>query len=141
MAEETPKPAPDRNTQLAEQRTDLALQRTRIAEERTLQAWIRTALSMIGFGFTIYKFVHELQRNLPPGEVARPESARNLGLALIALGTIAVAAAMFQHWQFLDALGIKPLRRPISLAFVMAFFVGLLGALAFIGVYFKAGPF
>jgi hypothetical protein len=32
----------------------LALDRTRMASERTLMAWVRTALSMISFGFTIW---------------------------------------------------------------------------------------
>ena len=36
--------------------TRLAIQRTRLASERTLMAWIRTATSLIGFGFTIFKF-------------------------------------------------------------------------------------
>ena len=35
--------------------TQLALERTSMAAERTLQAWIRTALSLISFGFTIGK--------------------------------------------------------------------------------------
>ena len=35
----------------------LALERTRLAAERSLMAWVRTALSMISFGFTIYKFM------------------------------------------------------------------------------------
>ena len=35
----------------------LALDRNKLAAERTLMAWIRTALSMISFGFTIYKFL------------------------------------------------------------------------------------
>ena len=35
----------------------LATERTRMAADRTLMGWIRTALSMIGFGFTIYKFL------------------------------------------------------------------------------------
>jgi len=36
--------------------TQLALLRTRLAYERTLMAWIRVAISLISFGFTIYKF-------------------------------------------------------------------------------------
>jgi putative membrane protein len=31
----------------------LVLDRTWLAHERTLKAWVRTATSMIGFGFTI----------------------------------------------------------------------------------------
>jgi putative membrane protein len=34
----------------------LAVDRTWLAHERTLMAWVRTATSMISFGFTIYKF-------------------------------------------------------------------------------------
>lgn len=36
--------------------THLALDRTWLAHERTLMAWVRTATSMISFGFAIYKF-------------------------------------------------------------------------------------
>ena len=32
------------------------MDRTRLAYERTLMAWVRTATSLISFGFTIYKF-------------------------------------------------------------------------------------
>jgi len=36
--------------------TQMALDRIWLAHERTLMAWVRTAASMISFGFTIYKF-------------------------------------------------------------------------------------
>ena len=141
MPDDTTRPASDRTTQLAEERTDLAVYRTRMAEERTLQAWIRTALAMISFGFTIYKFVQQLQQVVPEPGVGRPYTARNLGLALIGLGTSALIAAMVQHWQALDSLGAKPLQRPLSLAFLVAFGVALVGVLAFLGVSVHVGPF
>ena len=36
--------------------TLLAIERTNLAQERTIMAWVRTATSLISFGFTIYKF-------------------------------------------------------------------------------------
>src|SRR5882757_6348252 len=87
----------DRGTVLAEERTDLAVQRTRMAAERSLMAWIRTALSMIGFGFSIYKFFQYLPEELAAGNIQRPQAPRNLGLTLIALGTLALVAATWQH--------------------------------------------
>jgi uncharacterized membrane protein YidH (DUF202 family) len=41
--------------------TKLARLRTFQASERTLMAWIRTAISMISFGFTIVKFFEYLE--------------------------------------------------------------------------------
>jgi putative membrane protein len=61
----------DRGTALAEERTDVAL-------DRTLMAWVRTTLSVISFGFTIFKFFQYFQQT---GEAAkwRPEMPKNLG--------------------------------------------------------------
>jgi putative membrane protein len=49
---------------LAAERTDLAVDRTVMAAGRTLMAWVRTALSMISFGFTIYKSCRRLCKRL-----------------------------------------------------------------------------
>jgi putative membrane protein len=32
----------------------LAIERTMLAADRTILTWVRTSLSLIGFGFTIY---------------------------------------------------------------------------------------
>ena len=45
--------------------TKLAVDRTWLAHERTMLAWVRTAASLISFGFTIYKFF-QLEVNRAP---------------------------------------------------------------------------
>jgi len=131
----------DRGTVLAEERTDLALQRTMIAAERTLMAWIRTALSMIGFGFSIYKFFQYLPEEIAAGNIQRPQAPRNLGMSLIALGTLALAAAAWQHLNFLKQIGASQTRHVGSLSFVVAMVVILIGFITFYGVLLRHGPF
>jgi putative membrane protein len=138
LAETAPK---DRGTVLAEERTDLALHRTIIASERTLMAWIRTALSMIGFGFTIYKFFQYLPAEIAAGNVRRPQAPRNLGMTLIALGTLALVAAAWDHRRSLNELGVSQKRHIWSISFVVAIFVVLIGIIAFYGVLLRSGPF
>jgi putative membrane protein len=131
----------NRGTVLAEERTDLALHRTIIAAERTLMAWVRTALSMIGFGFTIYKFFQHLPQEIAAGNIPRPDAPRNLGMTLIALGTLALAAAAWQHRLFLNEIGVSQKRHIWSISFVVAIFVVLIGVIAFYGVLLRSGPF
>jgi putative membrane protein len=131
----------DRATILAEERTDLAVRRTLIAAERTLMAWIRTSISMIGFGFSIYKFFQYLPEEIAAGNVQRPQAPRNLGLTLIALGTLALAAAAWQHRNFLNTMGASEMRHAWSLSFVIAITVVLIGCITFYGVLLRHGPF
>jgi putative membrane protein len=131
----------DRGTVLAEERTDLALERTIIASERTLMAWIRTALSMIGFGFSIYKFFQYLPEEIATGNIQRPQAPRNLGMSLIALGTLALTAGAWQHRRFLNRLGASQGRHVWSVSFVVAMAAILIGIITFYGVLLRHGPF
>jgi putative membrane protein len=131
----------DKGTALAEERTDLALRRTIVAAERTLMAWIRTAISMIGFGFTIFKFFEYLPGQIAAGNVRHPHAARNLGLTLIALGTLALTAAAWQHWIFMKQVGVPESQRHRSISLVVSVCVIMIGLLAFYGVLSRVGPF
>src|ERR1035441_6729807 len=131
----------DRGTVLAEERTDLALQRTIIASERTLMAWIRTAISMIGFGFSIYKFFQYQAEEIAAGTVRRPQAPRNLGMTLIALGTLGLSAAAWQHRSFLKEIGATRVRHVWSISFIVAIAVILIGLISFSGVLLRHGPF
>lgn len=134
-------PAKETATLLAGERTDLAVERTRIASERTLMAWIRTSISMIGFGFTIVKFFQYLPEDMAKGNIRRPQASRNLGMTLIALGTLALAAAAWQHRKFLKDIGIAHPHHPWSISFMVALAVILIGLVAFCGVLLRHGPF
>ena len=83
------------NNEMAVHRTSMAAERSIMAADRSLMAWIRTGLSMFGFGFTIYKFLNGMQANV--GVVAQ-HSPRDVGLFLVALGTLGVVAGTVEYW-------------------------------------------
>jgi putative membrane protein len=120
--------------------------RTRLGLERTFLAWIRTGVSLIGFGFTIVQFFQRLQ-GMPAvhGRVMSAEVPRNLGLALIGAGIGALVISMLQYhaqlkylWnpQFASIAGFdeKPHRTP---AFIAAGTLLLIGIAAFVSVFFR----
>jgi putative membrane protein len=117
----------------------LALDRTRLAAERTLMAWVRTALSMIGFGFTLYKFlqVMQAQSTVP---VLRPHAPRNVGLTLVGIGTFAVVVACVQHWNYVRKLRPDQPYKPWDLTFIVACLIAFLGLLMFGSIILRAGP-
>ncbi|HEU5430368.1 MAG TPA: DUF202 domain-containing protein [Thermomicrobiales bacterium] len=66
--------------------------RTRLSIERTFMSWTRTAVSLIGFGFTIYQFLAKLER-----ATVKPDAPRNFGLAFIATGILTMAIGVWQR--------------------------------------------
>ena len=76
--------------------TQLSWQRSDLSNLRTLLAWARTSVSMIGFGFTIYNFYRGFLEDL--ATAGRADAARNLGLALVTAGTVAMVVAVWNYW-------------------------------------------
>ena len=71
--------------------------RTRLSVERTLMSWVRTGISLIGFGFTIVQFFDRVQ-DLPGVASARfPDAPRYLGLMLILCGIIALVVSVWEY--------------------------------------------
>jgi putative membrane protein len=104
--------------------TKLALERTYLSDERTLMGWIRTALSMISFGFTIGKLgqvLEDVNFKGPLGRV-RTVSVRELAYVLVLLGTLALVWAMFQSRIRVRGLRAEGFEIPAT---SIAFWVGL----------------
>jgi len=128
-----PKPAVDVDVS-----TNLALERTYWAAERTLMGWIRTALAMIGFGFTIGK----LGQTLANIEVRGLRGIRTIGIDSIAyflviIDTAALLAASLQFSRRVYALtkgGLQP--RP-SIEFLVSVVLFLMGIIAFSALVLK----
>jgi putative membrane protein len=127
-------PQPSTATNIA---TELARERTRQAADRTLMAWVRTSLSLIGFGFGIAKYRDIL---LQAGFIRRPPEEFNttliFGLSFISLGVFGLLAAVIQHWRILEAVKKDQLAFPVfkPLSMFMAIILLLIGTFAFVAV-------
>jgi putative membrane protein len=117
--------------------TSLAVERTRLAHERTLMAWVRTSLSLISFGFTIYKFFQYLRENAQASPVASAINPRRFGMSMIVVGLFMLVVATVQHRRDLKGLETRYGKGPGSLATVVAILVGGLGMLALVGVLLR----
>jgi putative membrane protein len=84
--------------------------RTRLAMDRTLLAWVRTSVSLIGFGFTIVQFFERLHDMTGVMPARRPQAARYLGLSLIATGVLIMAVSAWQHRSLVRYLWGAPYR-------------------------------
>lgn len=118
----------------------MATERTRMAADRTLMAWTRTALSMIGFGFTIFKFLESMQSREVASRVLRQHSPQAAGLTLIGIGVFALVVACIQHWQYVAKLQADEPYRRWDLGLVVAVMIASLGLVMFVSIMLGAGP-
>src|SRR3546814_17366829 len=80
---------------------DLGELRTVMAADRTLMAWIRTALSMLSFGFTIYKVLESMA---DAGPIQNTKSPQPVGLVLAGLGGGSLLLGTIGYWRRLRDL-------------------------------------
>jgi putative membrane protein len=120
--------------------------RTRLSLERTLMSWVRTAVSLIGFGFTIVQFFERLTGMEGVAEAVRPQAPRYLGLALIAAGVLSLLISLWQYQhmirylrgrEFAPLAGVDdaPIQTPL---YAISIILILIGLFAFIAVFARS---
>ena len=125
----------------ADVQTRFAWLRTRMALQTTLAAWVRTATSLIGFGFAIVQFLEHFDHPVT-GAAVVSHTARIMGLVLVSAGTLTTAVATWEYRiavKYLQSDGLRNVggiptmhREPPDVAVWMAVLVCLIGILAFV---------
>ncbi len=119
--------------ELAQLRTDLAVDRRLMAADRSLMAWVRTGLSMISFGFTIYKVIEGFMQQ--GGAVHSASMARNVGLFLTGLGTVSIVMGTIEYCYRLEGLRKDRVElRLLQPSLVIALVMSVAGVLMFVGI-------
>ena len=97
-------------------------------------AWVRTATSLISFGFTIFKFFEGLHAMGEPAQRSRLLGSRNFALIMIGIGLFALVAATIEHRRNMRTLETLYGTQPHSLAVMIAALVSVLGILGLVAV-------
>jgi inner membrane protein YidH len=111
--------------------TELARERTRATADRTLMAWIRTSLSLIGFGFGIGKAFALLSAALPAKQWDPLRSSVVFAISFTALGVLSLIGAIIQYGLMLKHLEQGAFTYKASRALTMAVAI----VLVLIGLY------
>jgi putative membrane protein len=121
--------------------------RTRLAVERTMMAYLRTAVSLIGFGFGLFQFAYQQQGTPDFDSVRFPGAAWYLGLALIACGVLSAVFSTVEYRRMLRYLwggsyapiaGLDGGKRNTPM-YTVSFVLVLVGLFAFFTVLFRMG--
>jgi putative membrane protein len=105
------------------------------AAERTLLAWIRTGLTIMGFGFVIARFglflaLLAAQRPGPASHIdPTPHISSIVGIVLVVLGSASILVSAAQHRRYVATLPVTdlPAAHSVSFPLVVALLLGLLG--------------
>jgi putative membrane protein len=147
------RPVPDQSESaflLASRQASLAFERTFMTTDRTLMSVIQASLSLIGFGFALVLFFHQLATQIG---VDLRTPARNFGISLVVIGVGLVTAGLIQHQRLradlrdaMDELHRQgqlthPCVRRRSPIAVVALLLLLTGLLVMLGIVVRMGPF
>ena len=113
----------------------LALERTRAAYDRTMMAWVRTATSLITFGFGVYKFF-QLELKIAGRENQRI-GVREFALLMVGAGVLSMILGSWDHWRNMQRIRKEDPSLSRSQAGVLAGLIMCIGFAALVAVIFR----
>mgnify|MGYP003417739599 CR=1 FL=1 len=119
--------------------TQMAVQRTVMAADRSLMAWVRTGLSLISFGFTIYKFLDYSREQITatgiqPGGVSSPKL---VGLFMVGMGILSLIFGTIENVSIVRKLRGQYTFSYARYSLIMAGFLTIFGLIIFFGIIFQ----
>ena len=119
---------------------ELAKERNREASDRTLMAWIRTSISLIGFGFAIAKSYEYIEKDYfeKTGKVLDAiHTPAIFGASFILLGMLGLLAGVIQYGRILKRIQSDQFtyEEPRPLPKLMAIILLLIGVFGIISIF------
>jgi uncharacterized membrane protein YidH (DUF202 family) len=111
-----------------------------MSADRTLMSVIRTSLSLISFGFTIFQFFQKMR---DAGTITHAAAPRNFGTMLVLLGIVMLVVGIIYERTAMREAGLiyAESRFPPSMTLIAALLLLLIGIFAIISMVFQIGPF
>jgi putative membrane protein len=111
-----------------------------LAAERTFLAWIRTSISLMGFGFLIARFALFLRGYglaVEPHATARPAVSSWLGFGMVCVGVAVSVMAAVRHRAYIQALekGIGNPPRDVRTAVLLAAVLAIVGLAIAVNIF------
>ncbi len=119
---------------------ELAKERNRASYDRTLMAWIRTAISLIGFGFAIaksYEYIQMEEMESSGRFIDQFHAPLWFGISFIVLGMICISGGVIQHVKLVKQISSGQFTYGESrpLAKVVALILLVIGIFALITIF------